>query len=91
MSINKSSIQELCACTNGGKCVYGKICKKRGYKGGGFVWEKKIIIYVLGMYLCACVYTTQSKQTRCLVKTEQVPVPLKTINGQSRLELLLES
>lgn len=35
-------------------------------------------------YLCVC-YTTQNKQTRCLVKTEKVPVPLKIINGQKQI------
>lgn len=42
---------------------------------------KKRIIYILGTYLFVCVYSTQNKQTKCLVKTEHVPVLLKIING----------
>lgn len=44
--------------------------------------KKKYVCFVY--YLCVC-YTTQDKQTRCLVKTQQVLVPLKIINGQKQI------
>lgn len=46
------------------KCVYGKICKKRGYKMMGNLYGKKRELYIFWVHIYLYVYTAHrtSKQ-----------------------------
>lgn len=88
---NKVVNGQLYTCTKEGtgKIVHSKICKRKGYRTSrkGVWWKEKKNLYrfLTHIYMCVCIYTTQNKQARCLVKSEHVLVPLKKINGKKQL------
>lgn len=86
MCNSKAVNGELCTCTNGGtgKRVHNKSAREKGVGQAGKMYgERQRNIYVSYTYLCVCVYTTQNKQARHLVKPEQVLVTPKSKQSEA--------
>lgn len=66
-----------------------KSAREKGIGQAGKVYgerkKKYLYRFLKHIYMCVCIYTTQNKQARCLVKPEDVLVPPQKINGQKQL------